>query len=167
MGINNLKEFYTEFHTKQNLRRLDTKTTYTSENSKIVTWSGLNGNLGLDHDLKLNTILGDIDLDKHITTKDKQRAFSIGQKIKIWENVNGMVRINNQDKPIDGKVYEEGGKNNFLKVSLMEVLDGEKWVVDHVHPYTEGGQTTIENGEITSRSYNLWKNKNKYDLSHV
>lgn len=167
MGINNLKEFYTEFHTKQNLRRLDTETTYISENGKIVTWSGLNGNLGLDHDLKLNTILGDIDLDKHITTKDKQRAFSIGQKIKIWENANGMVRINNNDKPINGKVYERETKNDFLKIDLMEVLDGEKWVVDHVHPHTEGGQTTIENGEITSRSYNLWKNKNKYDLSHV
>jgi hypothetical protein len=167
MNINNLKEFYTEFYTKQNLRRLDTKTTYNSENGKIVTWSGLNGNLGLDYDLKLSTILKDIDMDKHITIKDKQRNFSLGQKIKIWENCNGMVRINNQDKPIDGKVYEEGGKNNFLKVSLMEVLDGEKWVVDHVHPHTEGGQTTIENGEITSRSYNLWKTKKKYDLSHV
>jgi hypothetical protein len=164
MSINNLKEFYTEFHTKQNLRRLDTKTTYTSENGKIVTWAGLNGNLGLDHDLKLNTILKDVDLDKHITTKDKQRSFSIGQKMKIWENTNGMVRVNNNDKPIDNKVYDKNNKNDFLKVSLMEVLNGDKWVVDHIHPHTEGGQTTIENGEITSREYNLWKTKKKYDV---
>jgi hypothetical protein len=164
MSINNLKEFYTEFYTKQNLRRLDNNTTYNSENGKIVTWSGLNGNIGLDQDVKLNTILKDIDLDKHITTKDKQRNFSIGQKIKIWENTNGMVRINNNDKPVDGKVYNKENKNDFLKVNLMEVLNGEKWVVDHIHPHTEGGQTTIENGEITSREYNLWKTKKKYDI---
>lgn len=164
MSINNVEEFYNDFYTKQNLRRLDTKTTYTSENGKIVTWSGLNGNLGLDYDIKLNTMLKDMDLDKHITTKDKQRSFSIGQKIKIWESTNGMVRINNNDKTIDGKIYDKDNKNDFIKVSLMEVLNGEKWVVDHIHPHTKGGQTTIENGEITSREYNLWKTKNKYDV---
>lgn len=165
MSINDLKEFYLEFHTKQNLRRSDNKTTYNSENGKIVTWSGLNGNLGLDYDLKLNTILKDIDIDKHITVKDKQRSFTLGQKIKIWENNGGMVRVNNNQKLIDGNVFDKGNKNDFIKISLMEVLDGGKWVVDHIHPHVEGGQTTIENGEITSKEYNLWKTKKKYDAA--
>jgi hypothetical protein len=161
MKINDLGEFYLDFHEKQNLRRSSTDT-YESENGKIVTWSGLNGNLGLDYQIKMEVMLHDLDLDKHFTVKDDKRAFSLKQKIQIWERDWGMVRVNNHDKPIKGSVYEPYNKNSFIKVTLMEALTSE-YVVDHIVPHTEGGQTVVENGQITTKGYNLWKNKNMYE----
>lgn len=165
MTIKNLKEFYTDFHQQQILRRNDTKTLYKSENGKIVTWSGLNGNMGLDYDLKMETILSEIDMDRLVTIKDDKRTFTLNQKIEIWKRDNGMARINNGDKLINGNKFKPKEENNFIKVTLMEALSS-KWVVDHVNPHIEGGETKIENGEITSKEYNLWKNKNRYDMAY-
>jgi 5-methylcytosine-specific restriction endonuclease McrA len=44
----------------------------------------------------------------------------------------------------------------------MELLTTE-YVVDHIVPHTHGGQTLIENGEVTTKEYNSWKGKRIYD----
>jgi hypothetical protein len=161
MKIKDLSSFYLDYHQASMLRR-GSKKTYESENGKVVTWSGLNGNLGLDWDLKLETVLADIDMDKHITVQDEKRAFTTNQKVEIWKNSGGMVRVNNFENPVDGKVYKENETTNFIKVSLMDVLTSS-YVVDHIIPHTEGGLTEVENGEITTREYNSWKNKKMYE----
>jgi hypothetical protein len=65
-----------------------------------------------------------------------------------------MVRINGK---VDDKWYKEEVNTTHQYVSLLEVMDGEKYVVDHILPYKDGNKTILENGEITSREYNLWK----------
>jgi hypothetical protein len=160
LKINDNNQLYLDYHKTQLLRRVSEKT-YKSQNGKFVTWSGLNGNIGLDYNIKLETILTDINMDKHITVKDAKRNFTTNQKVEIWENNDGMVRVNNQDKHVNGEVYNEYGVD-FIKVTLMELLTTE-YVVDHIVPHTHGGQTLIENGEVTTKEYNSWKGKRIYD----
>ena len=57
---------------------------------------------------------------------------------------------------VEGKWYKEEGDTHQY-VNLLEVLDGEKYVVDHVLPHKDGNKTILENGEITTKKYNLWK----------
>ena len=65
----------------------------------------------------------------------------------------GYVRINGE---VENKWYKEGEETHQY-VNLLEVLEGDKYVVDHVLPHKDGNKTILENGEITTKEYNLWK----------
>ena len=64
------------------------------------------------------------------------------------------VRINGE---VEGKWYKDEEGDTHKYVNLLEALEGDKYVVDHVLPHKDGNKTIIENGEITTREYNLWK----------
>mgnify|MGYP003335471121 FL=1 len=38
-----------------------------------------------------------------------------------------------------------------------EINNHDLWAADHVMPYSKGGETTIENGELVCKKYNLSK----------
>ena len=65
-----------------------------------------------------------------------------------------MVRINGN---VEGEWYNDNLGHTHQYVSLLEVLDGEKYVVDHILPHKDGNKTILSNGEITTREYNSWK----------
>ena len=104
--------------------------------------------------MKLEKVLKDLDLSKYTIEKDEKRAFDMKQKVQIWVRDNGMVRVNGS---INGVWFNDVDRQLYKEVSLIEVLDGKKWAVDHIDPHSKGGQTTIENGEIVSSDYNRWK----------
>ena len=47
----------------------------------------------------------------------------------------------------------------FKTVTIAEAFNGTKYELDHILPKVDGGPTTIENGELTTRDYNRKKSK--------
>ncbi len=104
----------------------------------------------------MDKILQDISplLDTLTIQKDSKRSFSFSDKVNLWVSSEGMVRINGQ---VSDEWYNNEISETHKYVSLLEVMDGEKYVVDHVLPHKDGYKTELSNGEITTREYNLWK----------
>ena len=152
------REFYEDYYTKERLRWSDSKTLYDTGKGEQLTWSKLNGSTNKNLTMKLEKILKDLDISQYTIEKDKKRAFTLNQKIQIWVRDGGKVRVNGS---INGVWYNDEDRNMYKDVSLIEVLDGTKWAVDHIDPHSKGGQTTIENGEIVSSDYNRWKSSKK------
>jgi 5-methylcytosine-specific restriction endonuclease McrA len=71
-----------------------------------------------------------------VTSVDPERLFSRAQRYEMWSRQGGVC-------PRTGKVIPEEDINNH-----------ELWAADHVIPYSKGGPTTIENGELVCRDYN-------------
>lgn len=160
--ITNIEKFYTDFY-ETNMLRKTSKVKYDSENGKTLTWDFICGNFSLDYELKLEVILGELNLSEYTVKIDNKRSFNINDKITIWEKNNHKVRVNNIDNPIDGDVYDSNNNESYKEITLTELLT-DKYVVDHIDPHSLGGETNIENGEVTTREYNQWKYNKTYDV---
>jgi len=90
---------------------------------------------------RLNFILTDFrKIESGIVTDiDPERLFSRQQRYQMWERQEGKC-------PQTGKIIPEDEINNH-----------DLWAADHVIPYSLGGETTIENGELVCREYNQKK----------
>jgi len=80
----------------------------------------------------------------------------------VWVRQNGMV---------DGQMVF-GDLDEFVKVSYLEVLNTDKYQVDHIYPKTLSGATELSNMEITTKKYNGLKsdgipNYNKLSLQQI
>ena len=65
-----------------------------------------------------------------------------------------------------------GDLDEFVKVSYLEVLNTDKYQVDHIYPKTLSGATELSNMEITTKKYNGIKsdgipNYNKLNLQQI
>jgi 5-methylcytosine-specific restriction endonuclease McrA len=89
----------------------------------------------------LQTIPTDI-----VTLVDPERLFSRAQRYEMWSRQGGVC-------PRTDKVIPEEDINNH-----------ELWAADHVIPYSKGGATTIENGELVCKEYNLAKGAKLLEL---
>lgn len=74
-----------------------------------------------------------------IASVDPERLFSTIQRYKMWEVQGGVC-------PQTGKLIPEEEINNH-----------ELWAADHIIPYSKGGRTTIENGQLVCKTWNLQK----------
>jgi hypothetical protein len=74
-----------------------------------------------------------------VTEIDPERLFARQQRYQMWERQEGKC-------PRTGKIIPEDEINNH-----------DLWAADHVIPYSLGGETTIENGELVCREYNQKK----------
>lgn len=81
-------------------------------------------------------------IDQFFIKLDNKRLFSIDDKIKMYQQSNGIV------KRLDG---------TEVKMDLLQVLNGDLVHADHVDPYTLGGGTTLENGQLLLKEDNLKK----------
>jgi len=73
---------------------------------------------------------------------DRNRVYSENDKIEMFVNSNGVV--NNLDGTTE-------------KISLLQALNGKEIHADHILPYSKGGETTVENGQLLTRKDNLRK----------
>lgn len=73
---------------------------------------------------------------------DRNRAYSEDQKIEMFVKTNGVVN------KLDG---------TSEKISVLQALNGKEYNADHIKPYSKGGQTTVENGQLLTRKDNLEK----------
>ena len=151
----NYEEFLKVFHQQETLRKNDKRAIY-KINEEEKTWGDVCRLVATNIDMRLEKILQDINpaLSRLTIQKDNKRSFNFCDKVNLWVESKGMVRINGK---VDDKWYKEEVNTTHQYVSLLEVMDGEKYVVDHILPYKDGNKTILENGEITSREYNLWK----------
>jgi hypothetical protein len=74
-----------------------------------------------------------------VTAVDPERLFSRSQRYEMWSKQEGKCTRT-------GKIIPEDEINNH-----------ELWAADHVIPYSKGGSTTVDNGELVCKEYNLTK----------
>lgn len=152
-------EFFKVFHKQEVLRKADKRALY-EVNGEQKTWGDLCRLIATNVDYRLEKILNELlpKVSKITVEKDTKRTFTLTDKIEIWNKSKGDVRVNGK---VDGKWFNSNDKTTHTKLSLLEVLDGKKYVVDHIKPHKDGSKTVIENGEITTKEYNLWKSDGK------
>ena len=151
----NYGKFLEIYHQQETLRKNEKRALFLV-NGEQKTWGDLCRLVASNIEIRLDKILQDISplLDTLTIQKDSKRSFSFSDKVNLWVSSEGMVRINGQ---VSDEWYNNEITETHKYVSLMEVMDGEKYVVDHVLPHKDGYKTELSNGEITTREYNLWK----------
>jgi len=85
-------------------------------------------------------------IDEFFIKLDTKRLFNIDDKIQMYKQSKGVV------KRLDG---------TEVKLNLLQVLNGDLVHADHVDPYTLGGETTLENGQLLLKEDNLKKSDKK------
>jgi len=90
-----------------------------------------------------------VKIDKGIVTEiDPERLFTPQQRYQMWSRQEGVC-------PQTGKIISEDDINNH-----------DLWAADHVIPYSQGGETSIDNGELVCRKYNQKKGaKTNYKMA--
>ena len=83
-------------------------------------------------------------IDQFFIKLDNKRLFTIDDKIEMYKQSGGVVK-----RP-DG---------TEVQLSVLQVLNGDLVHADHVDPYTFGGETTLENGQLLLKTDNLKKSK--------
>jgi hypothetical protein len=74
-----------------------------------------------------------------VTDVDSERIFSKSQRYQAWVNQDGKCPRTNKQIPED------------------EINNHDIWAADHIHPYSKGGKTTLDNLELVCRKYNQSK----------
>jgi hypothetical protein len=77
--------------------------------------------------------------DNIITSVDPERLFTTLQRYKMWE--------------VQGAVCPQTGK----PIPEEEINNHEIWAADHIFPYSKGGPTTVENGQLVCKTWNQQK----------
>ena len=88
---------------------------------------------------------------EEFTTKQKRDWINI-HKFKDGDKWYVKVRNNTSDLSFRGVSEPE-----FITITLAQSFNGSKYELDHIHPKSKGGETTIENAELTTREYNRKK----------
>jgi hypothetical protein len=83
----------------------------------------------------------DSDLEKKhvVVISHPERIFNDKQRFALWERQKGIC-------PLSGKI-----------IPVVEILDGSKWEADHIIEWSEGGETTVENGQLICKEAHLQK----------
>ena len=90
-----------------------------------------------------------------IVSTDPERLYSPAQRIDLWEKQGGII----------GKCDAVCPETN-KKIPFDEVFDADLWQADHIIPWSKGGKTTIENGQLICALANRQKSNSTsgYDL---
>ena len=81
-------------------------------------------------------------VDTFFIKLDAKRLFNIDDKIKLYKQSGGVV------KRLDG---------SEVQLTVLQALNGNLVHADHIDPYTFGGETTLENGQLLLKEDNLQK----------
>jgi hypothetical protein len=74
-----------------------------------------------------------------ITDLDTERLFTSMQRVQMWKKQGG-------ECPLTGK-----------NIPQEEIQNHDLWHADHIVPYSKGGQTILENGQLVCKKANLSK----------
>lgn len=146
--IQNESEFYKWFIAKENKRIGDMKPIMTTKGGESRTYASCNNTMSspeltarYEYIVKdLNEVIGEV-----VFLKDENRLFNKSERYQLWEKQNGVC-------PETGKTIPES-----------EINDDSKWAADHIIPFSKGGKTIIENGQLIDKTANL-KKSNKLDI---
>jgi hypothetical protein len=146
--IKNDKTFYKWFIESENKRICNTNTIMTTAGGESRTYESCNSTMSSPElKARYNLLIKDLSLviDIHADKKDKIRLFSPQERYKLWKRQNG--------------ICTETGKT----IPEIEINDDTKWHADHIIPYSKGGKTILENGQLIDKLANL-KKSNKLEI---
>jgi hypothetical protein len=81
-------------------------------------------------------------VDEFFIKLDSKRLFNIDDKINLYKKSNGIV------KRLDG---------TEVQLTVLQALNGDLIHADHIDPYSLGGETSLENGQLLLKEDNLKK----------
>ena len=146
--IKNESQFYKWFISKENKRIGDTKTIMTTKGGESRTYSSCNGTMSSPElTARFQYIIKDLNdvIGEFVFLKDENRLFNKTERYQLWEKQNGKC-------PETGKEIPES-----------EINDDSKWAADHIIPFSRGGKTIMENGQLIDKTANL-KKSNKLEV---
>ena len=149
-AIRDEKKFYNWFMASENARLADTKPIMKTKGGEHRTYSSCNNTMSSPElKARLKYLLEDLDdrMDKIIFKKDSQRLFTNAQRYQMWVNQNGFC--------------SETGK----EIPESEINDDSKWAADHIIPFSKGGSTTVENGQLICKQANLKKSNKLQEVA--
>ena len=146
--IKNESQFYKWFISKENKRIGDTKAIMTTKGGESRTYSSCNGTMSSPElTARFQYIVKDLNdvIGEFVFLKDENRLFNKTERYQLWEKQNGKC-------PETGKEIPES-----------EINDDSKWAADHIIPFSRGGKTIMENGQLIDKTANL-KKSNKLEV---
>ena len=149
-AIRDEKKFYNWFMSTENARLADTKPIMETKGGEHRTYSSCNNTMSSPElKARLKYLLKDLNdrMDKIIFVKDSQRLFTNAQRYQMWVNQNGFC--------------SETGK----EIPESEINDDSKWAADHIIPFSKGGSTTVENGQLICKQANLKKSNKLQEVA--
>jgi 5-methylcytosine-specific restriction endonuclease McrA len=141
--------FYRWFMATENKRISDSTPIMTTKAGEHRPYSSCNSTMSSDeltaryeYIVKdLQEVIGDI-----VFLKDENRLFSKSERYQLWEQQGGVCSVT-------GKIIPES-----------EINDDSKWAADHIIPFSKGGQTALDNGQLIDKTSNL-KKSNKLPIA--
>lgn len=147
--IQDKQKFFTWFMETENARVADKTLIADTKEGESRTYAGCNKST-TDRFLvaRYDYIVKDLqDISTEIVhTPDPERLFTPQQRFEMWERQGGVC-------PRTGK-----------KIPKDQINNHELWAADHVIPHSKGGLTTLENGELVCKEYNLAKGNKMPEL---
>tara|TARA_B100000282_G_C31708951_1_gene480120 strand:+ start:112 stop:1503 length:1392 start_codon:yes stop_codon:yes gene_type:complete len=140
--IRDEEKFYTWFMASENKRLGNTKPIMTTKSGDQRTFASCNNTMSSPElKARLKYLVEDLNdkMNEIIFVKDSQRLFTNAQRYQMWVNQNGFC--------------SETGK----EIPESEINDDSKWAADHITPFSKGGSTTVENGQLICKQANLKK----------
>ena len=160
---------------KDNNEKVKTKTTKGTETENLfkdLLGGMTSGYFNFWFDTYTNELIDYIKSRTTIFELDKNRSFTANQrrevlqrdlkddgrvktvKVRVNGQINGEWYINDKDF-----VDDDGNMIEYVYREYVEVVNNRiDYQPDHIKPWSKGGKTEVENCEITSTSYNKWKN---------
>ena len=143
-------KFYDWFMKSENKRIGNTKSTMTTPSGETRTYASCNSTMSAPElTFRFNQIIKDlsnvIGKVNWIASTDSRRMFNETERYMLWERQGGKCTIT-------GKLIPES-----------EINDNSKWAADHIVPFSKGGKTIIDNGQLIDKTENL-KKSNKIEV---
>ncbi len=100
---------------------------------------------------------GDVEEEQETYTgdRDPQRNFSASQRLDMWFAQGGKLT-----SIVEGNLVEGCDATCNLseeKIPYSEIQNGSKWEADHIIPWSKGGRTISENGQLIAKRFNRAK----------
>lgn len=140
--INNEEIFYDWFMAGEVRRFADKQILCTTKMGESRTYQSCSRNMAkLALKARYDYLIRDLEKDilNFATKKDPQRLYTPDQRYQLWKKQDGVCLVTREIIP------------------ESEINDDSKWAADHIIPFSKGGQTTIENGQLISKLANLKK----------
>ena len=144
-----------------------------SENSKVFNYAGCNSAFNSGKLTARLTALNEIimkneklftfkEIEKKVDVtytgeRDPKRCYTAKDRYEMWLKQGGSLTTFNEEtnEVIEGTdaICPESGE----PIPYMEIQNGRLWEADHIKPWSKGGRTTIENGQLIKKAYNRVK----------
>jgi hypothetical protein len=135
--------FFKKFMATENKRLADTEYIYVNaKRGQSRNYNGCcSGQTKALLTARYDAIMKDVNAfsNKIVKELDPERLFTTAQRYELWSKQNGICPKTKKEIP------------------EYEIQNHDLWAADHIIPHSKGGPTTIDNGQLVCKDYNLSK----------